>query len=164
MCKSSVLWVAEEKKRRPRVKTQPELRWEVKPIGVVVSPYETKFGVPKQATISARNDSLFSNGRIVLYPGYEKCICNLEGFDYIWVVSLMHLNNGKDHIWIWEKSLYLLQISSILSGFKQKIRPQPVAHAASRPPPEVGLFSSRAPHRPNPIALSALRVIRVDTG
>eukprot|EP01036_Dinobryon_divergens_P029120 gene29120-38182_t len=142
MCKSSVLWVAEEKKRRPRVKTQPELRWEVKPIGVVVSPYETKFGVPKQATISARNDSLFSDGRIVLYPGYEKCICNLEGFDYIWVVSLMHLNNG----------------------FKQKIRPQPVAHAASRPPPEVGLFSSRAPHRPNPIALSALRVIRVDTG
>ena len=86
---------AGEKKRRPRVKTQPELRWEVKPIGVVVSPYETKFGVPKQATISARNDSLFSDGRIVLYPGYEKCICNLEGFDYIWVISLMHLNNGN---------------------------------------------------------------------
>ena len=93
--KECLLEFSGEKKRRSRVKTQPELRWEVKPIGVVVSPYETKYGVPKQATISARNDTLFSDGRIVLFPGYENCICNLEGFDYIWVISLMHLNNGR---------------------------------------------------------------------
>ena len=98
--KECLLEFSGEKKRRPRVKTQPELRWEVKPIGVVVSPYETKYGVPKQATISARNDTLFSDGRIVLFPGYENCICNLEGFDYIWVISLMHLNNGRWHGYI----------------------------------------------------------------
>ena len=29
-------------------------------------------------------------------------------------------------------------------------------------PARVGLFSSRAPHRPNPIALSALQIKKVD--
>lgn len=38
-----------------RVKTTSDLRWEVKPVGIVRSPYINKFGVPKQATISARN-------------------------------------------------------------------------------------------------------------
>ena len=31
-----------------------------------------------------------------------------------------------------------------------------VAGAEKQPPSSVGLFASRAPHRPNPIALSAL--------
>jgi len=132
--------IPQNKKPWKRVKTVPELSWEVKPIGVVISPYETKLGVPKQATISARNDTIFADGKIVLFPGFEKCIHDLEGFDYIWVISLMHLNRG----------------------FKQKIRPQPNPNAVIKPPAEVGLFSSRSPHRPNPIALSALRVLQVD--
>ena len=84
-----------------------------------------------------------------------------------WIHYLPYMNlhtqrNGRNFIIAQYNILKVVAFPS--SGFKQKIRPQPVAHAASRPPPEVGLFSSRAPHRPNPIALSALRVIRVDRG
>ena len=71
------------------------------------------------------------------FPGFEECIDQMEGFDYIWVLTFMHLN----------------------SGFKKKIKPQPRPGADGElPTQEVGLFCSRAPHRPNRIALSALQV------
>lgn len=125
--------------KRARLPTTPDLRWEVRPVGVVESPYAEKYGTPKQATIS-RRDGGAQEGRLRLFPGFEDCIAELEGFDYIWVLTLMHLNKG----------------------YKTKIRPQPRAGSIVQPPAEVGLFCSRAPHRPNPIALSCLKVTGVD--
>lgn len=121
--------------QRPRPPTTPDRRWEVRPIGRIESPYVEKFGAPKQATI-LENGGGQAEGSIILFPGYEECLTSLEGFDYIWVISYLHRN----------------------SGFKTKIRPQPVANSAASPPQEVGLFASRAPHRPNPIGMSALQV------
>ena len=130
--------------KRPRWKTTPQSRWEMLPIGLIESPYYEKYQIPKQPTIIQSNNNAdgsgMAEGKIVLFPGYEECIANLEGFDYIWVISYLHLN----------------------SGFKTKIRPQPLGNAAKRPPQQVGLFSSRAPHRPNPIAISALQVTSVN--
>ena len=48
------------------------------------------------------------------------------------------------------------------SGYKTMIAPMPRPDAVAQPPKKVGLFASRAPHRPNPIALSALRIRRVN--
>lgn len=39
-------------RRRERIPTTPDRRWEIAPIGTVVSPYVSKLGTPKQATIS----------------------------------------------------------------------------------------------------------------
>lgn len=125
--------------KKERVPTTAEMRWEVRPVGVVESPYLEKFNTPKQATISTR-DGGAQHGKIRLYPEFFDCLDKLQGFDYIWVVSLMHLNKG----------------------FKTKIRPQPRPEMETQPPREVGLFCSRAPHRPNPIALSCLQVVSVD--
>ena len=72
--------------RNPRYPTTAERRWDVKPIGVVISPYINKFGTPKQATIQ-KDDSTLDDARIQLFPGYEECIQDLEGFDYIWYFS-----------------------------------------------------------------------------
>ena len=128
------------------------------PTGLVESPYLNKFGTkyfffffgsfqlsmnslgtPKQATITGENGTLAS-GRIIVYPEFKDCLYRLEGFDYIWVLTLMHLNEG----------------------FKFRIKPMPRSDALKKPPGEVGLFSSRAPHRPNPIALSAIAITEVD--
>ena len=79
--------------RRERTPTTEDRRWEVKPIGVIESPYIEKFGTPKQSTIS-RNDGGAKEGVIRLYKGYEECLMGLEEFDYLWVITLMHLNNG----------------------------------------------------------------------
>eukprot|EP01039_Chlorochromonas_danica_P006724 gene6724-7433_t len=134
-----------------RPATTPDRRWSVLPVGKVECSYLSKLGVPRQATILPKNETLtedgkvvtykpLERGRIVLFPGFEDCIADLDGFDYIWIISWMHVN----------------------SGFKRKIRPQPVANAEKAVPQQVGLFSSRAPHRPNPIALSAVKVVHVD--
>lgn len=124
---------------RERVPTTADLRWEVRPVGVIESPYHEKFNTPKQATISNR-DGGAQPGKIRLFPEFYDCLTCLEGFDYVWVLTLMHLN----------------------SGYKTKIRPQPRPEMERPPPSEVGLFCSRAPHRPNPIALSCLQVVSVN--
>ena len=121
-----------------------ERSWTVTPVGYVESPYVKRFGTPKQATIS-RHEGGAQPGRIVLLPGFEECIEKLDGFDFIWVLSFMHRN----------------------SGYKTQIKPMPRADAINKTTTntndlKVGLFCSRAPHRPNPIALSALKVTSVD--
>lgn len=58
----------------------------------------------------------------------------MSGFDMIWVISHMHLNKG----------------------WNRKVRPPRL------PEERKGLFSTRSPHRPNALALSSLRVGRVD--
>lgn len=64
----------------------------------------------------------------------EEALQDLSGFDMIWVISHMHLNNG----------------------WNRKVRPPRL------PEERKGLFSTRSPHRPNAVALSSLRVSRVD--
>jgi len=135
----------------------------MRPIGLIRSPYIKRFGTPKQATIEKNGMKEF--GTIEIFPEYRQCMDQLERFDLIWAITLMHLN----------------------SGFKSKIKPMPnptlsdsndnnnnnnidtssdsSSSSSSSIPSgslEVGLFCSRAPHRPNPIALSALRVVSVN--
>lgn len=123
-----------------RIKTTPERRWDVRAIGAVRSPYVNKVQVPKQATITARNDTLPADGELIIFEEFRECLSDLDGFDYLWAITLMHVN----------------------SGFKARIRPMPVADAERKPPALVGLFTSRAPHRPNPIAISALKILAVN--
>jgi len=94
--------------------------------------------MPRQATVS-RNDGGAQPGCIHLFDEFWECAEGLEGFDYIWVIALMHTNRG----------------------YKSKIAPSPRVETDVAPG-SVGLFASRAPHRPNPIALSCLKVTRVD--
>jgi tRNA (adenine37-N6)-methyltransferase len=75
-------------------------------------------------------------GRIELLPGrnFEHALDDLAEWEYIWVIFWFHLNRG------WRPKV--LPPRSV-SGRK-------------------GVFSTRAPHRPNPIGLSAVRLERVD--
>jgi tRNA (adenine37-N6)-methyltransferase len=113
----------------------PELRLEV--IGHVRSPYKERFGTPRQPPVTEQTlEDRALEASIELLPGrnFEQALKDLAGFEYIWVLAWLHLNEG------WN--------------------PQVV------PPrgPEVkrGLFATRAPHRPNPIGLSALRLIGIE--
>ena len=112
-----------------------------RPIGVVGDSYDHKFDTPKQATIS-RHEGGRRNATIRIFPEFIDCLDKLDEFDFVWVISVMNRN----------------------SGYKKKIIPQPriQANGEAIVPKEVGLFASRAPHRPNPIALSAIQLVQVD--
>ena len=79
--------------RRPRIPTSPERRWEIRPIGKVESIYKDKFGTPKQATISSAAGGK-TRGRLLIFEEFRECLADLSGFEYLWVLSLMHLNDG----------------------------------------------------------------------
>ncbi|CAM9496770.1 unnamed protein product, partial [Ascophyllum nodosum] len=114
-----------------------EMEITYRPIALVRSPYRERFGTPRQpqVTASVLNGGA-QQGQIVFLKehGYEEALQDLEGFDMIWVISHMHLNRG----------------------WSRKVRPPRL------PEERKGLFSTRSPHRPNPVALSSLRVDRVD--
>jgi tRNA (adenine37-N6)-methyltransferase len=134
----AVCWRAAINARRYFAVVSDE-KFQIEPIGFIESPYDRKFGVPKQATIS-NVEQPAREGRIRLLPEFREALEELEGFDYIWAITYMHLNRG----------------------YKLKVNPKPVQGAVAQPPHAVGLFCTRAPHRPNPLALSALRVTHVD--
>jgi len=74
-------------------------------------------------------------GTIELLPGhhFEDALADLEGWQYVWVIFWFHLNHG----------------------YRPKVLPP-------RSTRRRGLFSTRSPHRPNPLGLSVFRLERVE--
>lgn len=109
----------------------------VRPIGVIRSPHEERHGTPRQAAVGA-DPSLRPDeaARVELFAALvpEEAVRDLAGFDYVWILAWLHLNHG------WRPTVV-------------PPRGAPIARS---------LFATRAPHRPNPIALSAARITRVE--
>jgi tRNA (adenine37-N6)-methyltransferase len=74
-------------------------------------------------------------GTIELFPGrgFEFALEDLTGWQFVWLVFWFHLNRG------W--------------------RPKVLPPRSSR---RRGVFATRSPHRPNPIGLSVVELVRVD--
>jgi tRNA-Thr(GGU) m(6)t(6)A37 methyltransferase TsaA len=74
-------------------------------------------------------------GTIELLPGkgFEHALSDLETFSHVWVLFWFHLNEG----------------------WRPKV--QPPRSATRR-----GVFATRAPHRPNPLGMSVVKLVRID--
>lgn len=112
---------------------------ELKTIAVVRSPYLERFGCPRQPVVtanvlggSARDCTLeFARDEA---DRFRLALHDLEGFEYIWVISYLHMNQG----------------------WAARVTPP------RGPRRKRGLFATRAPHRPNHLSLSACRLKSVD--
>lgn len=106
------------------------------PIGVVRSPHLERHGTPRQAHLHAHPDHRdVEQSTIELFDHVHptRSLRDLDGFDYVWVLALLHLNEG------WNPTVI-----------------PPRGERRRR-----GLFATRAPHRPCPIGLSAARLVEV---
>lgn len=74
-----------------------------------------------------------ARGRLELEPGLEDGLRDLDGFSRLWALYLFHRSEG-----------YRLSVTPYLDQHPR------------------GLFSTRAPRRPNPIGLSCYRIASVD--
>lgn len=106
---------------------------QLNPIGFVNTPYDEKFSVPRQPNLVAEG-----KGILHLVPPYNSpdAVRGLEQFSHIWLIFQFH------HI------------------------PERDWHATVRPPrlggnERVGVFASRATHRPNPLGLSKVKLEQV---
>jgi len=105
------------------------------PIGVIRTPFRERYQTPIQPVpgVGGRKTDA---AVIELYPGhnYEQALDDLAGFERIWVISWLHVNKG----------------------WRPKVLPP------RGPKERRGVFATRSPHRPCPIAISAARLLKVD--
>jgi len=104
----------------------------VTPIGWVSSPYQRRFGTPQQAA------AVDSDAEAILKMDGEKlppqAFADLVGVERIWILSWLH----RGGTWA------------------PMVRP-PRGTRERR-----GLFATRSPDRPNPLGLSAVRLVAID--
>lgn len=112
------------------------MSYTVKPIGYVRSCFKEKFAIPRQPLLAPA-----AQGWIELLPPYDQAdaIMGLEEISHIWVVFLFH--------------------ATLESTPRLKVRPPRLGGNQS-----IGVFASRATHRPNGIGQSAVRLERAEPG
>lgn len=104
------------------------------PIAHIETPFASKFGVPRQAGLVG------IEARVVFEPPYRvaEALHGLDGFSHIWLIWHFHEADRE--------------------GWSPTVRPPRLG--GNR---RVGVFASRSPFRPNPIGLSAVKLLRVAT-
>ncbi len=103
------------------------------PIAVIRSPFKEKFGTPRQPGLAPS-----VHARVDFFADFAtpEAVRGLEGFSHLWLIFVFHHN--------WQK------------GWKPTVRP-PRLGGDQR----VGVYASRSPFRPNPIGLSAVKLLAV---
>jgi tRNA-Thr(GGU) m(6)t(6)A37 methyltransferase TsaA len=103
-------------------------------IGVVRTPFTERAEAPRQGIVAEGVE-----GRIELEPGrgFEDALEGLQAWDYAWVLFVFHKNVEQGR------------------GWKPKVQPP-------RAEEKVGVFATRSPHRPNPIGMTAVRIVSVE--
>ena len=94
----------------------------------------TPFPQPKGTPIQPSRSS-HAKGRIEILPKFVDGLCDLDGFSHITLIYYFHLSKG-----------YELIVTPYLDTQQR------------------GLFSTRAPRRPNAIGLSVVRLLGIDGG
>jgi tRNA (adenine37-N6)-methyltransferase len=102
------------------------------PIGWVSSPYQRRFGTPQQSAAADAEVDAVLELDRALIP--EAALADLAGIERLWVVSWLH----RGGTW------------------------GPRVMPPRGPRVRRSLFSTRSPDRPNPIGLSAVRLLRVE--
>lgn len=104
------------------------LRFQLKPIGVIHSPFKQAEGTPIQPSAAKGAEAT-----VEVFEEYRQALKDLDGFERIWLVCWFH------------------------RAAKPRMRVVPYLDDTER-----GLFATRATSRPNPIGISAVRLLRVE--
>ena len=109
---------------------------ELKPVAYYRGPFGSKFGIPRQSGLAGA-----VTGRIVFEPAFRdaNAVRGLEGFDRIWLIWGFSANRPAKGEW------------------QPTVRPPRLGGNA-----RLGVWATRSPFRPNPLGLSAVRLLRVE--
>jgi len=148
----------------------------IEPIAVFLSPFSTKFGVPRQSGLSEH-----LRGRIKLLPPYnrEEALRGLEDFSHLWLIWGFSANKGQGASHKEQDSsinaVQTAQSPSLGEGLAVG-SPEPSTLGEGlgvgltvRPPrlggnKRLGVFATRSPFRPNGLGLSSVKIVSVGDG
>lgn len=104
------------------------------PIGYLATPFPDRFGIPRQPRLAPH-----ARGQLRLLPPYDRreAVRGLEDFSHVWLSFVFHRNGGE-----WGPTV------------------RPPRLGGNR---RVGVFASRSPFRPNPLGLSLVELLAIDT-
>ena len=110
------------------------LEFAMRPIARIHSDFAGKFGVPRQSGLVEALEAL-----VVFEPEYRDpaALRGLEGFSHVWL------------IWVFDRAAR--------EGWSPTVRPPRLGGNA-----RLGVFATRSPFRPNPIALSAVALAGIE--
>ena len=137
------------------------------PIGIISSVYRLCVGTPRQGLLAPN-----CRGRIELSPALLSAdsILGLDGYSHVWVVFVFHLNtNSKIVKKSAEAATEAIGDNANGKNKKKKAKGGSRQFPAKISPPalggkKVGLFSTRTPHRPNPIGLTLCKIDSISRG
>ncbi|PRP97378.1 tRNA (N6-threonylcarbamoyladenosine(37)-N6)-methyltransferase TrmO [Enhygromyxa salina] len=104
------------------------------PVGVVRSPWKEKFSIPRQSGMASEVELVVELDPERIPP---EALRGLEEASHLWLLCWFH--------------------ACAKAGWRPTVRPPRLGGAA-----RLGVFATRAPHRPNPIALSLVRLLAVE--
>uniref|UniRef100_A0A6B2LB12 TsaA-like domain-containing protein n=1 Tax=Arcella intermedia TaxID=1963864 RepID=A0A6B2LB12_9EUKA len=108
----------------------------VRPIGMLRSCFNQRNGTPRNSGCVPSARGVLKLRKDVPYTSLE----GLEGFSHVWLIGWFHENTN----------------ASKEGKIKAKISPPRLGGA------KVGLFSTRTPHRPNPISLTVVKLDKIE--
>ncbi len=110
------------------------LEFAMRPIARIHSDFAGKFGIPRQSGLAEALEAL-----VVFEPEYRDpaALRGLEGFSHVWL------------IWVFDRAAR--------EGWSPTVRPPRLGGNA-----RLGVFATRSPFRPNPIALSAVALAGIE--
>ena len=121
--------------------------FQMEEIGVISSSFPHRAGTPRQGTLAPH-----ARSHLVLHSTVAAATLEgLEGYSHCWVVFRFHINveSGKNRTG---------DADTANKGTRYAAKVKPPRAGGRR----VGIFSTRSPHRPNPVGLSLCLVERVD--
>jgi tRNA (adenine37-N6)-methyltransferase len=115
--------------------SQMDTTFSLRPIATLRTPFAEKFGIPRQSGLVEE-----ANGTVEFMPEFNRAdfVRGLESFSHIWLVTVFHESPPWDG--------------------KATVRP-PRLGGNER----LGVFATRSPNRPNPIGLSLVRLVKIET-
>ena len=102
------------------------------PIGIAHTPFKARFGTPRQPGLASEARATIE---IFRHGDLNGCLVGLENFSHVWLLFGFHENTN--------------------SQVRGKVHPPRLDGRT------VGLFATRTPHRPNPIGLSVVKILKV---
>lgn len=107
----------------------------IKAIGFIQSPFKEKMATPRQPGLAPSITQ-----KLIFHSPYDRpeCFTGLEVGQMVWVMFFFHLNPPNE-------------------DFRPMVRPPRFGGNK-----KIGVFATRSPFRPNPIGLSAVKIISID--
>jgi len=113
------------------------------PIGFLESCFRERNGTPRQGLIVTKGKAMLKL-KTTVNPSYS--LEGLDQYSHCWLIFVFHENTN---------TLRSIRTDRPATGVKAKVAPPKLDGA------KVGLFSTRTPHRPNPIGLSVAKIDKV---